>query len=210
MLRSFIALLLLSVPLHADGEKAGDFDYYVMALSWTPNWCAYEGDRKDSPQCDDNKGFGFTLHGLWPQYEKGWPAQCPTSAANPSRSATNAMTDIMGTSGLAWYQWKKHGRCSGLDSTEYYDLSREAYSSINRPDIFRKLTTQIDLPAKVVEEAFLEANPNLKADQITITCKANRIQEARICLTKDLEPRRCGIDVIRDCSLSNAEFNPMR
>jgi len=39
-----------------------------------------------------------------------------------------------------------------------------------------------------------------------ITCKDTRIQEARICLTKDLEPRRCGADVIRDCTLDRALF----
>ena len=210
MFRALIALFLLSLPSFADGERAGKFDYYVMALSWTPNWCAYEGDRRGSPQCDDDKGFGFTLHGLWPQFERGWPAHCPTTERNPSKSQSNAMTDIMGTSGLAWYQWKKHGRCSGLSATQYYELSRKAYAGINRPKIFRKLTKQIELPASVVEEAFLEANQQLSKDQITITCKSNRIQEARVCLTKDLKPRRCGLDTIRDCTMRDAEFNPMR
>jgi ribonuclease T2 len=210
MFRTLIALFCLSLPLQADGERSGDFDYYVMALSWTPNWCAHEGDRKGSPQCDENQGLGFTLHGLWPQYEQGWPAHCTTTAANPSRSITNAMADIMGTSGLAWYQWKKHGRCSGLDAAAYFERSRQAYDSIARPEILRKVSKQLVLPAQVIEQAFLEANPALEADQITITCKSGRIQEARICLTKDLLLRRCGQDVIQDCSLSNAEFNPMR
>ncbi|MEM6479298.1 MAG: ribonuclease T, partial [Pseudomonadota bacterium] len=35
-----LLLVLLAAPLKADGEKPGAFDYYVLALSWSPNWCA--------------------------------------------------------------------------------------------------------------------------------------------------------------------------
>ena len=31
---------------HAEGEPSGEFDYYVLALSWSPNWCAREGDAR--------------------------------------------------------------------------------------------------------------------------------------------------------------------
>ncbi|WP_420862320.1 ribonuclease T2 family protein [Algirhabdus cladophorae] len=201
---------LVGSGLWADGEKSGVFDYYVLALSWTPNWCALEGDARDSPQCDAGKGYGWTLHGLWPQYHQGWPSYCRTSERFPSRSQTNAMTDIMGSSGLAFHQWKKHGVCSGLSSTDYYALSRDAYASVNRPAVFRKLDRAVELPAKVVEEAFLKANPDWEPDTVTITCKAGRIQEARICLSTDLNPVPCGRDVIRDCTMKDAEFNPMR
>jgi ribonuclease T2 len=194
----------------ADGEAAGDFDYYVMALSWSPTWCALEGDRRNSPQCDTEADNGWVLHGLWPQYEDGWPSFCPTTARNPSRTDTRDEADLFGSSGNAWHQWNKHGRCSGLTADDYYRLAREAYGRVNRPEIFRKLVDPIRLPAAVVEQAFLEANPVLNADEITITCKAGRIQEARICLTRDLEPRRCGPDVIRDCTMSDALFDPIR
>lgn len=116
------------------------------------------------------------------------------------------MADIMGTSDLAWHQWRKHGVCSGLDPADYYALSREAYGRITRDEVFRKLTKTVTLPATLIEEAFVKANP----DGITVTCKQGYVQEARICLTRDLEFRTCGRDVIRDCSLSNAQFDPMR
>ncbi|UYV36989.1 ribonuclease T2 [Rhodobacteraceae bacterium D3-12] len=200
----------LAGPMRADGEPTGKFDYYVMALSWSPNWCAIEGDRKKSPQCDTRHDFGWTLHGLWPQYHRGWPAFCPTVERQPSRSLTNTMADIMGTSGLAWYQWKKHGVCSGLSAPAYYDLSRAAYDKIKRPDVFRKLQKPVKLPAKIVEEAFLKANPGLEPDMITITCRAGRIQEARVCLSKELRPVPCGQDVVRDCKMKDALFDPVR
>lgn len=120
------------------------------------------------------------------------------------------MADFMGTSGSAWHQWNKHGRCSGLSSDDYYALAREAYNGIARPEVFRNLSDPVRLPAAVVEDAFLEANPALEADQITITCKAGRIQEARVCLTRSLQPRDCGADVVRDCRLSDALLEPIR
>jgi len=211
MLRWIIALLLFALPAHADGERTGDFDYYVMSLSWTPTWCDLTGDARHSPQCETGRGNGFTLHGLWPQYTQGgYPSYCRTSQRNPSRTMTDDMSDIMGTSGLAWYQWKKHGRCSGLSATDYFALARKAYTTVNRPAIFRKLKTNITLPASVVEAAFMETNPTLLHNQITITCQAHKIQEVRICLTKDMDLMKCGYDVSRDCALRDAGMAKMR
>ncbi|MEJ6390381.1 ribonuclease T2 [Gymnodinialimonas ulvae] len=210
MKRLICALICAAGLAQAEGEPAGEFDYYVLALSWTPTWCAIEGDDRDSPQCDAGQGYGFTLHGLWPQYETGWPSYCPTALRAPSRGMTGEMTDIMGSSGLAWHQWRKHGVCTGLEAADYYALSRVAYDSITRPDLLRQLDREVRLPAAVIEEAFLEVNPQLDADMLTVTCRANRIQEIRICLTRDMEPRACGGDVIRDCASSDALFSPMR
>ena len=114
------------------------------------------------------------------------------------------MTDIMGSGGLAWYQWKKHGRCTGLTARDYFATARRAYGSVTLPDVFQRLNRSITLPAAVVEDAFVEANPALPRDAITITCEAGMIQEVRLCLTKDLSPRRCGDDVIRDCRIKDA------
>jgi ribonuclease T2 len=120
------------------------------------------------------------------------------------------MADIMGGAGLAFYQWKKHGRCSGLSSEEYFRTARAAYEAVQIPDLFARVDEPLALPASVIEEAFLEANPGMKGDEITITCKEGRIQEARLCLTKDLLPRRCGVDVRRDCRLTDAILEPVR
>ena len=205
----WIAILLLTATLaQAEGEVSGEFDYYVLSLSWSPTFCALEGDERGNPQCD--RSLGWVLHGLWPQYETGWPSYCGTSWRAPSRADTAAMADIMGSSGSAWHQWKKHGTCTGLSSDAYYALARRAYGAIVRPPVFRELGKPVKLSAKIVEEAFLRANPNLEPDMMTITCKSARIQEARICLSRDLQPRECGADVIRDCTLRDALFDPVR
>ncbi len=209
-MRSLLALLLMTRFALAEGEDAGKFDYYVLALSWSPNWCALEGDDRGSPQCENGANFGWIMHGLWPQFENGWPSFCRTGANDPSSAQTNAMADIMGTSGLAWYQWKKHGRCSGLTSADYYATARQAFENVQRPQVFRDLDKSVSLPARVVEQAFMRANPAWKPDMLTITCKAGRIQEARLCLSKDLEPQVCGADVVKDCSLTDALFDPIQ
>lgn len=209
-MRFVLALLFLSGAALAEGEQAGDFDYFVLALSWSPNWCSTTGDAQNSEQCDPDRDLGWVLHGLWPQYESGWPSYCRTTQKDPSRAQTGAMADIMGTSGSAWYQWKKHGRCAGLSARAYFDQARAAYSAVSRPEVFRKLTEPVRLPASVVEEAFLKDNPDLEANMLTVTCKDRRIQEVRICLTKDLEPRKCGTDVAYDCKMKDALFDPLR
>jgi ribonuclease T2 len=209
-MRWLAILLLTATYARADGEAAGTFDYYVLSLSWSPTWCATEGRNRNSPQCDRESEFGWVLHGLWPQYERGWPSYCRTKADNPSRADTAAMADIMGSPGQAWYQWKKHGRCSGLAPKEYFAMSRKAFEAVTMPKAFRTLPKPVRLPAALVEEAFLQANPGLRPDMLTITCKAGRIQEARLCLTRDLKPRICGDDVVDDCESRDALLEPIR
>jgi ribonuclease T2 len=194
----------------ADGERAGDYDYYVMSLSWSSAWCALEGDARDDPQCESGRGLTFVLHGLWPQHESGWPSFCRTGERDPTRAETAAMADIMGGSGPAFYQWKKHGRCSGLSAAGFFQTAREAYARVTIPKIFSDVSRPLTLPASVIEDAFLEANPTLARDEITITCQNGLIQEARVCLTKDLGFRRCGDDAIRDCRLKDAVLEPVR
>lgn len=201
-----VAMILGATALAAD--EPGEFDYYILALSWSPNWCALEGDARDAEQCD--RDLGWSLHGLWPQNESGYPEDCRTAAQDPTRRESDSMADIMGSGALAWYQWKKHGRCSGLSGPDYYRLSRTAYDRVFRPEVLRQLDKTVTLPASVVEAAFLEANPGWQPDMLTVTCKDGRIQEVRICLTRNLDPRICGTDVRRDCQMTDALFSPIR
>ncbi|KGJ11353.1 ribonuclease T [Paracoccus versutus] len=190
-----IAFLLLA-PAALAQDIAGRFDYYVLSLSWSPSWCRAE---RDAEQCASGRKLGFVVHGLWPQYERGWPEYCRTEARDPPRRETRAMADVMGTGGLAWHQWKKHGRCSGLPARDYFALTREAAARIALPETLRRLDRDVTLPAQVIEDAFIEANPGLARDGITVTCRARALQEIRICLTRDLQPRACAEDARRDC-----------
>jgi ribonuclease T2 len=209
-----IASVLMSAPgapVRADGEPAGDFDYYVMALSWSPAWCALEGDDRGDPQCDAGRRTGFVLHGLWPQYaDTGWPAYCRTSERDPSRGDTRAVADLFGGAGAAFYQWKKHGRCSGLSSSDYFDLAARAVGQVSVPDLFRRVTRDLSVAPEVIEAAFLDANPAIAPDAVIVTCRDGFLTEVRICLDRDLAPIPCTGSAARACPLAQATLEGLR
>ncbi|MEL6210676.1 MAG: ribonuclease T, partial [Pseudomonadota bacterium] len=171
---------------------------------------AREGDDRGAPECASGAGLGWSVHGLWPQFEEGYPSDCPTSERNPSRRETAEQADIFGSSGLAWYQWQKHGRCSGLSAANYYRLTRLAFEKVTRPSVFRQLDQPVRLPAEVVEEAWLDDNPTLKDEMLRVTCAGDYVQEVRICFTRDLEPRACAPDARRDCTAERVLLPPIR
>lgn len=203
-----LAVLLLARPAAA-GEP-GDFAYYVLALSWNAAWCAAKGDARGALQCEPRSGIGFILHGLWPQHEGGWPEFCATPHRDPSRAETAAMAGLMGSAGLARYQWRKHGSCSGLAATDYFVLARQAWEAVRRPALLRRIAEPLRLAPEAVEAAFLAANPALFPEAISVTCRDGMIREVRICLSRDLAPRSCTGPAVRECPASEALFPPMR
>jgi len=116
----------------------------------------------------------------------------------------------MGSGGLAWHQWKKHGRCTGLSAADYFTLSREAYAKVNRPDVLRKISKPLDVPPPVLEDAFIDVNNGLTGDGVTVTCKSNQLAEIRICLDKSLNFRNCAPDAAKDCNRQKITVLPMR
>lgn len=205
-----ILLAGIGVAPAGAADRAGDFTHYVLALSWNASWCRIEGDARGADQCNSRHDLGFVLHGLWPQRERGWPEYCRSRHHDPTRAMSASMADIMGSAGLAWHQWKKHGRCADIPAVEYYGLAREAYEMIVRPEVLRKVNRIVSLPPDVIENAFLEANPDLKANQLAVTCKDGLVQEVRICLSKALVPRRCSLRTERGCQAPRISFPPMR
>jgi ribonuclease T2 len=202
---SILAAFLLAACA-ALADEPGDFDHYLLALSWSPSWCATTGDAREAPACAEGAGHGFTVHGLWPQHSRGWPEFCASHERNPSRAETRAMVDIMGSSGLAWYQWVKHGRCTGLSGTRYLDLSRIAFGALTlpEPEALAGTTT----PAALAE-SLRALNPGLPPDGLVVTCRGGLALEVRICLTRALAPQSCAEDVLaRACPAERAVSLP--
>ncbi len=182
-------------PLNQD-DVSGDFEYYVLALSWSPTHCATAEHRRDDAQCGrrDGRRYGFVLHGLWPQYDRGYPENC-RMATRPwvPNSVIDAMSDIMPNRGLVIYQYKKHGTCSGLAPTQYYRLARNSFESIKIPARYRKPEKPQNVSQRQLIDEFVRANPKLKADMIVVSCgRGNRLREIHVCMTKDGQPRSCG------------------
>ena len=191
---SFFAL---PAPAQDRGNsRPGDFDFYVLSLSWSPSYCTLEGPRANKQQCGTSRPFGFVVHGLWPQNEFGYPANCQfdNSRSRGSfvpRQIVSSVFDIMPSTGLIAHQWRKHGSCSGLAQDEYFATVRQAYDKVNIPPSLRNIATSRRVDPMLVEKAFVTANPGMRPDGISVSCKSNYLQEVRICMTKDLKFRVC-------------------
>ncbi len=173
-------------------DETGRFDYYVLSLSWSPSYCARAGRSADPMQCRAVRPFRFVLHGLWPQYERGYPEFCRNDHGRDlSHRTVNGMLDIMPSRGLVRHQWRKHGSCSGLSPEAYFDLSRKALQTLRIPAAFDNMETGGRVAPDAVETAFRLANPGLRDNAIAVTCEAGRLSEVRVCFTRDLQFRSC-------------------
>jgi len=187
-----ILALALSTAMAAQQRRTGDFDYYVLALSWSPSYCEAAGNRADPMQCQTDRPFAFVVHGLWPQYERGWPQHCRLARPHKiTRQQTNSILDLMPSRGLIRHEWRKHGTCSGLTPTRYLDQVRQAWSKIVVPDQFQDVSSYVTARPDQILAAFIAVNPELKPNHVTLTCDSRRLREVRICMTRDLRFRRC-------------------
>lgn len=212
LLGAITLMLTLPAPVATAQNRAGEFDHYVLALSWIPAYCATDGDERRDPRCRNGRGLGWAVHGLWPQHAGGrWPEYCQSARRDPSRRETRDQAALFGTSGAAWHQWNKHGRCTGLGAQNFYRLVGEAVRRVHLPEIFGNVTRALNVDPDVVEAAFIEANPDLTHDMIVSSCRGRDLVELRVCLTRDLEPRDCDPAMrARECRLSGATLLPVR
>jgi ribonuclease T2 len=208
---ALIAFLAAFSPAKAQqyGEP-GQFDFYVLALSWSPSYCESAGNRADPTQCRSQKPLGFIVHGLWPQYDRGFPADCAYNAPRVSDQTIREMRDVMPSRGLIIHQWRKHGTCSGLSSDQYFALTRKAFEKIKIPAQFGEATRWQSFSPPEVENAFRVANPGLQQDMLSVTCDRRNLREVRICLTKDLEFRACPQVDRQACRNNRISLPPVR
>jgi ribonuclease T2 len=171
----------------------GEFDFYVLSLSWSPSFCENaeeRGGRRSQAQCG-GRPFSFVVHGLWPQYEHGFPEYCQRPSPRLNRNIMTSMLDLMPAPGLIYNEWDKHGTCSGLSERAYFETIRKARAVIKIPQDFLQLSEPKVIAPADIEEAFIKANPGLSTSAIAVTCNRSRLSEVRICLSKDLQFRAC-------------------
>ena len=208
---AFALLLLLTAGLKP--AFAQDFDYYTLALSWSPTWC---GDQRnaDEDQCQPGRRFAFVVHGLWPQHEQGWPQNCGPAERLP-QSLIEKQLDIMPARGLVIHQWRKHGTCSGLDAREYFSQVRERFQSVRIPARYLSPARTVEVrPAELIND-FVKSNKGLTADMLSVQCGGRRggrarLTELRVCMDKQEGFDRCGENERRSCQADTLVLPPVR
>src|SRR5712691_6203292 len=172
-------------------NEAGKFDFYVLSLSWSPSFCDAAGERATKqPECGE-RPYSFVVHGLWPQYEKGFPEYCQVPAPRLDRGIISSMLDLMPAPRLIFHEWDKHGTCSGLDPRAYFETMRKVRAVVKIPDAYVEPKELLTVTPDEVEEAFVKVNPKLARDAIAVTCDSRRLGEVRICVGKDFQFRPC-------------------
>lgn len=185
-----LSLALAGPSLDALAETAppvatAQFDYYVMTLSWAPGFCDLGGQETSSPECATGSGDGFVVHGLWPNNEyRPNPESCLGTDATPADLAGEH--SVYPNDRLAAYEYRKHGTCTGLSAHDYFATVREVKARLNIPPQFRAPRQPVRMAPEEVERAFIEANPNLRPDNMAVTCSNGELMDVRFCIAKDL------------------------
>jgi len=193
---------------HADRQDGvpGQFDYYLMSLSWSPTYClTHESDRA---QCA-GKGYGFVLHGLWPQYDSGgYPHYC---AASPLTADAEAIGQSLYPSPkLVQHEWSEHGTCSGMDPVTYFRTADRATAAVRIPAAFEAPRATLVMSGDDIASAFRAANPGLPEDSLAVVCSRGQFSEVRICLTRTLAVRSCGRGVQSSCPRGPVQIRSRR
>ena len=177
----------------------GRFDYYLLSLSWSPQYCAEGSERSNSGQCAPQRRLGFVLHGLWPQFAKGgWPVFCTPGGPVPA-DIVERMLPIQPNRSLIEHEWEKHGTCSGLDASLYFAAAAAAFRLVRVPEPYRQPDSYLTTSAAQLAADFAAANPGLETSGIAVVCKKQYLAEVRLCLNKELKPAACGPDVRNQC-----------
>ena len=198
-------------------KSAPIFDYYVLALSWSPTYCAEADPQGRSLQCSarDNKKYRFIVHGLWPNKKKGWDSFCPLAPGESEKVDGRIISRLfkhMPSEKLITHQWNKHGTCSGLTQADYFRTLEDAFKRYAPPAEYQKLTAVKTVsPAALVRDfTRAHADKGLTPESVRVYCRRDRLREVRLCLNKDLSPTPCGVNEKRFCRQDVITLPPAR
>ena len=215
-----LALFALGITGSAQAQDRrqnapGEFDFYVLALSWSPSFCEAASERGNTgrsqqAQCGGGRPYSFVVHGLWPQYERGFPNYCTRPAPRLERNVMVSMLDLMPAPGLIYNEWDKHGTCSGLGTRAYFETIRKARAVVKIPEEYLDLADPKLAAPEDIEQAFIKINPGLSSSAIAVVCDSKRLSEVRICMSKDLQFRSCEEIDRRACRRDKVLMPPVR
>jgi ribonuclease T2 len=210
----FIAILSLNLPSYAEAQKPGQFEYYVLALSWSPSYCAGEAGQNDTQQCAPGRRFAFVVHGLWPQYVRGWPEFCATRETWVPQELIDGMMDVMPSKKLVIHQWKKHGSCSGLSQAEYFNSARQIFGGLRIPARYLSPQAAVTITPEQLVTDFVKSNRGMTADMLSVQCgnarDRARLSELRVCVNKTGSFAACGENETRRCRAKIIVLPPVK
>jgi ribonuclease T2 len=188
---------------HGANRKAdpGTFDFYLLNLSWSPEFCS---THQASPECSQNRGF--VVHGLWPQNNDGtYPERCSEA---PGPADPSADTNLMPTASLVQHEWQTHGTCSGLDAAAYFATVRRAFHSVKLPSSrVAQNPSELIQPLTILDD-FAAANPGFPRGSFALSCGNNRLTAIEVCFAKDLRPEAC--QSVRSCRANVIRITPQK
>ena len=167
------------------------FDYYLLSLSWSPEFCY---SHQGSPECD--KHLGLVVHGLWPQYSgtSSGPEHCGNQ---PGPSNPDSLLDVIPTTSLIEHEWETHGTCSGLSANDYFALIRREFTGFHAPAQLQDAGRQSIVGVAELKTAIAQANPGMDESEIALSCRGRYLSEVELCLSKDGKPQPCS--ALREC-----------
>ncbi|MGI8527759.1 MAG: ribonuclease T2 family protein [Pseudolabrys sp.] len=194
-------------------NQPGQFDFYILALSWSPSFCESSRERNprrtDETQCGP-RPYSFVVHGLWPQYERGFPSFCQVPPPRLNRDIVGSMLELMPSPRLVYHEWDRHGTCSGLSSQAFFDSVRKARAAVRIPEKYINIGAALTVTPGEVADAFVAANPGLTRGSMAVACDSRRLNEVRICLNKDFSFRDCSDVARRSCRRDTIVMPPVR
>ena len=204
-MKQLFAAMILAVTASAFADPPGQFDYYVLSLSWSPQYCA-GSHRDDDEQCA--RPYAFVVHGLWPQNERGYPRDCGSNG-RVSEDTIAHMLPLMPSRGLIIHEWRSHGACSGLEADDYFATVEKSYRSVRIPERYQAPDRYLTVSPALLKQDFVASNPGLRESGLAVQCSGHYLQEMRVCLSRQLQPRDCGADVEDRCR-GDATLRPVR
>ena len=180
----------------ARSAAPGQFDYYLLTLSWSPEFCY---SHPDKPEC--GSGARFVAHGLWPENNDGsYPEECSDA---PGLSNPAKYSDLYPDQGLLQHEWQTHGTCSGMSAEAYFEMMRRVAQSVKIPEPLADVSGRISLTPDQIIAGFVQANRGTSAEDYTVGCGNNFLTQVQLCVDKSMHSvacqgvHSCGANVVR-------------
>lgn len=170
-------------------------DHYMLAVTLTPAFCDNNPKWRNSLQCRDRQPFN--VHGFWPQAGVGERelAYCDGDPLQLSADQQRRLRGVMSDTSQREYQWKKHGRCSGLPADVYFDKLAKQFLALKWPSQLQPRGRDALLERQAVLTALRQANPAFPERGIVLRCENKGrpplLQEIRLCFSANGQPRVC-------------------